>query len=490
VSNEPIVDAVLSSRLGSVVAPAGCGKTDCIADVVKAAGGPAKCLVLTHTLAGVDSLRQRLKEKDVSLHRTDLETIAGWSLRFVAAFPRRSGLGTREPLGEEWPAVYAAATQLIRGGFVTGVLKASYQRVLVDEYQDCTVEQHALILALSQHLPTCVFGDPLQAIFGFRNEQLANWKTVTTDFPQIGALKEPWRWKRVENDKLGCWLIGIRDQLEQLNRVDLAAAPRCVSRIIPQSLTKQDLLKANLSAGRSVKLRGTETLIVIGDKASELIRGSLAAKLKCCAIEPVACQTLGSFLEEIEACTGRDRLTAVLDLAAGAMSGLARAAFERRVVRLAGGWKPRNKVTEAERAALDLLASNELAHVLSLLECLRRRSGVVAFRRELLSAVQNTLRLVVRGEHPTLAEAAWHVQNKMRHAGRRLAQRSVGSTLLVKGLQFDHAIIVAPEKLSRNDLYVALTRASRTITVVSATPTLNVKAVPPRKSSKTGASEA
>jgi DNA helicase-2/ATP-dependent DNA helicase PcrA len=61
---------------------------------------------------------------------------------------------------------------------------------------------------------------------------------------------------------------------------------------------------------------------------------------------------------------------------------------------------------------------------------------------------------------------------------------------LVKGLQFDHAIIVAPEKLSRNDLYVALTRASRTITVVSATPTLNVKAVPPRKSSKTGASEA
>jgi DNA helicase-2/ATP-dependent DNA helicase PcrA len=486
VTNEPIVDAVLSSRLGSVVAPAGCGKTDCIADVVKAAGGSAKCLVLTHTLAGVDSLRQRLKEKGVSLHRTDLETIAGWSLRFAAAFPRRSGLGTREPRGEEWPAVYAAATQLIRGGFVTGVLKASYQRVLVDEYQDCTVEQHALILALSQHLPTCIFGDPLQAIFGFRSEQLADWKAVTTDFPQIGALKEPWRWKRVENQKLGRWLIGIREQLEQFNRVDLAAAPKCVSRIVPQSLTKHDLLKANLSAGRSVKLRGTETLIVIGDKASELIRGSLAAKLKCSAIEPVACQTLGSFLKEIEVCTARDRLTAVLDLAAGAMSGLARADFERRVVRLAGGWKPRNKLTEAERTALDLLASNELAHVLSLLECLRRQPGVVAFRRELLSAVQNTLRHVVRGEHSTLAEAAWHVQNKMRHAGRRLAQRSVGSTLLVKGLQFDHAIIVAPEKLSRNDLYVALTRASRTITVVSVTPTLSVKAVSPRRPSKRG----
>jgi hypothetical protein len=484
VTNEPVVAAVLRSRIGSVVAPAGCGKTDCIADVVKAAGGPAKCLVLTHTLAGVDSLRQRMKDKNVGLHRTDLETIAGWSLRFAAAFPQRSGLPTFEPRGEEWPTVYAAATKLVRGGFVTGVLKASYQRVLVDEYQDCTVEQHALILALSQHLPTCIFGDPLQAIFGFRDEQLADWKTVTTDFPLIGALKVPWRWKRVKNDKLGCWLIGIRDRLEQLNSVDLTAAPQCVSRIIPQSSSRQDLLKANVSAGRSVELGSEETLIVIGDKASELIRGTLAAKLRCSAIEPVACQTLGSFLEDIEACTGQDRLALVLNFAAGAMSGLAKAAFERRVIQIAGGWKPRNELTEAERAALDLLASSELARVLRLLECLRRQPGVTPFRRELLSAVQNTLRLVVRGEHSTLADAAWHVQNKMRHAGRRLAQRSVGSTLLVKGLQFDHAIIVAPEKLSRNDLYVALTRASRTITIVSATPVLNAKVASPRNSTK------
>ena len=48
-------------------------------------------------------------------------------------------------------------------------------------------------------------------------------------------------------------------------------------------------------------------------------------------------------------------------------------------------------------------------------------------------------------------------------------------TLLVKGMQFDHAVIVAPEKLSRNDLYVALTRASRTITIVSGTALLSAK---------------
>jgi DNA helicase-2/ATP-dependent DNA helicase PcrA len=460
------------------VAPAGCGKTDCIADVVKAAGCPSKCLVLTHTLAGADSLRQRMKDKGVSLHRTDLETIAGWSLRFAAAFPRRSGLMTREPRSQDWPAGYAAATRLIQGGFVTGVLKASYQRVLVDEYQDCTIEQHELIVALSKHLPTCVFGDPLQAIFGFRDEQLVGWKTVTDDFPPVGVLSEPWRWKRVKNDTLGRWLIDVRNQLEKLDRVDLTAAPACVSRVAPQSTSLQDVLKANVLAGRTVKLRSSETLIVVGDKASELIRGSLASKMKCSAIEPVACQTLGSFLENIQACTAKDRLTLVLDLAAGAMSGVMRAEFERRVIRRSEGWKPKKKPTEAERAALDILASDDLSHVLSLLEHLRRQPGVVAFRRELLSAIQNTLRLVVNGEHACLEDAAWHVQNRMRHAGRRLAQRSVGSTLLVKGLQFDHAIIVAPEKLGRNDLYVALTRASRTITIVSATPMLSARPSP------------
>ena len=147
------------------------------------------------------------------------------SLRFAAAFPQRSGLTVREPRGQDWSAVYRAAARLIQGGFATSVLTSSYQRVLVDEYQDCTVEQHALIVALSKHLPTCVFGDPLQAIFGFRHDVLADWKTVSADFPLIGKLDEPWRWKRVKNDKLGSWLIGIRDQLEVSSRVSLAGAP-------------------------------------------------------------------------------------------------------------------------------------------------------------------------------------------------------------------------------------------------------------------------
>jgi DNA helicase IV len=39
--------------------------------------------------------------------------------------------------------------------------------------------------------------------------------------------------------------------------------------------------------------------------------------------------------------------------------------------------------------------------------------------------------------------------------------------LLVKGLEFDHVIIVDVERFKRNDLYVALTRGARSVTVIS-----------------------
>jgi AAA domain len=475
VGNEVLVQAVLNCNTGSVVAPAGCGKTDCIVDAVKAATGARKILVLTHTLAGVDSLRKRMKDKNVNLKPVDLETIAGWSLRLSAAFPQRSGLVTPEPRGQEWPAVYSAATQLVAGGFITKVLTTSYQRILVDEYQDCTIEQHALIVALSAHLPTCIFGDHLQAIFGFRNEQLVDWSSLSRDFPPIGTLTEPWRWKQIRNDALGKWLLDVRLELENSNQVNLAAAPACVKRIIPRSTSAQDLLKANTRAGLTPILKVNETLIVIGDKASELIRGKLASRIRCSAIEPVACQTLGKFLEALGDCTGQDRLTLVLDFAANAMSKVGKTPFQRRVLKRAGGARLTKKPSEAESAALEMLASDDLVHVLKLLECLRKRPGVIPFRRELLFALQSALKLVINGEQPDLNDAVWHVQNRIRHAGRRLAQRSVGSTLLVKGMQFDHAVIVAPEKLGRNDLYVALTRASRTITIVSGTALLSAK---------------
>ncbi len=62
---------------------------------------------------------------------------------------------------------------------------------------------------------------------------------------------------------------------------------------------------------------------------------------------------------------------------------------------------------------------------------------------------------------------------RRKYQNRSGIYRCVGSTLLVKGLEFDHAVIVRDSNWQKNwgghkDLYVALTRGSRTTTLISA----------------------
>jgi DNA helicase-2/ATP-dependent DNA helicase PcrA len=48
-----------------------------------------------------------------------------------------------------------------------------------------------------------------------------------------------------------------------------------------------------------------------------------------------------------------------------------------------------------------------------------------------------------------------------------MANKSIGSTLLVKGLEFDHAIVIHADNMSRKDWYVALTRAANSVTILA-----------------------
>ncbi len=54
----PEID-IFQARRGSVTAPAGCGKTQLIADALTQHFGRKPVLVLTHTNAGVTALRTR-----------------------------------------------------------------------------------------------------------------------------------------------------------------------------------------------------------------------------------------------------------------------------------------------------------------------------------------------------------------------------------------------------------------------------------------------
>lgn len=72
----------------------------------------------------------------------------------------------------------------------------------------------------------------------------------------------------------------------------------------------------------------------------------------------------------------------------------------------------------------------------------------------------------------SFAEATVRERERNRHESRPLAQRAIGSTLLLKGLEAEVAVITAPEEMDARHLYVAFTRGSKKLVVCSFTPVL------------------
>jgi DNA helicase-2/ATP-dependent DNA helicase PcrA len=202
----------------SVVAPAGHGKTEIIAKVA-ALGG--RTLVLTHTHAGVHAIRARLKRLGVSPARVAVDTIASWSTRYAYAFPGVAQPPAGEPQNSaEWDQLYVGSKKSLGVAAVREVVASSYDRILVDEYQDCNALQHELTVALSTIVPTTVFGDPMQGIFEFAGATLDWDEEILPTFPLFGSLDEPYRWKD-KNPDLGAWVAETRLKLMRGDTIDL-----------------------------------------------------------------------------------------------------------------------------------------------------------------------------------------------------------------------------------------------------------------------------
>src|SRR5260370_27601317 len=175
---DPEID-LLSIEKGAITARAGCGKTQLIASALSGHGGSKPVLVLTHTSAGVDALRGGLDRAGVAPSKYRLATLDGFAMRLISMFPKRSGhdpaiLELVHP-ATDYPAIRDAAVRLVNEEHLDEILAATYDRLFVDEYQDCSQVQHEMVVFLSDPLRCCVLGDPMQAIFGFKGNALVDW---------------------------------------------------------------------------------------------------------------------------------------------------------------------------------------------------------------------------------------------------------------------------------------------------------------------------
>lgn len=468
-SDELAITLSKCTTKGYVIAPAGFGKTHLIALAVKAS--TQRQLVLTHTFAGVASIKTKMNDLGVPAAKFQLDTIASWSLRLCLAYPKTSGWDIENPSSKEWEKLYVCCSKLLKKEFIRHIVKSTYSGVYVDEYQDCSDVQHGLIFELAQFMPSRILGDPLQAIFDFDSGgKPVDWDLkIYPHFNCLGELEVPHRWNNAGAPELGTWLKKVRKKLELGQQIDLRNdVPACVKR----DYTTPEYL-GNKQYSVLCDFLGLDSSVIAihgGDQESKnkthLLARTMAGRFS--SIEEVEGKALFSFIRKFEkAKTVKDGFLLALEFAKKCLTGVDKS--------LAAGTKKGEVAKQIKTTRYPVVLSsanlylsapsayNLRAFFLALQAC----PETSPYRRDLLYRFLNVLKLQIDRETTTLIEAAHQYQRDLRHTGRPILHRKIiATTLLVKGLEYDHAVVLDADSLSAKDLYVAMTRGSKSLTLI------------------------
>ncbi|MBB4427865.1 DNA helicase-2/ATP-dependent DNA helicase PcrA [Bradyrhizobium sp. CIR48] len=456
---------LLDIKRGTVTAPAGCGKTHLIAQAITKETPEKPILVLTHTNAGVAALRGRLEKAGVPSKSYRLSTIDGWAMRLISTFPKRSNADPKilklENPKTDYPEIRGAAARMLKAGHGLDVLASTYSRLFVDEYQDCNVPQHAIVYFMAPAFPTCVLGDPMQAIFDFQGK-LADWdEHVCKHFPLAGELTIPWRWKNVGEEKFGRWLLDVRKELFEGTPIELKSLHANASWI---DTSGKDAFERRLSACQTKAPNANGSVLIIGDSTSPQMQRQFASRTPgATAVESVDLRDLVSFARNLDLKSTK-ALDQVVSFAEDVMTSVGGATLLKRVESLKAA-RNRKPASDLEGSAIRFADRPSHAGVRELLGAMGEQPGVRSHRPGILRGCIRALQMAEADGGPSFHEAAVTVREQSRALGRPLPKRAVGSTLLLKGLEADVSVILDADDLNRRNLYVAMTRGSRRLVV-------------------------
>ncbi|MGZ3789252.1 MAG: hypothetical protein ACXVLQ_12060 [Bacteriovorax sp.] len=454
---------IASGRSGYIVAPAGCGKTEAIVKAV-AEFSTGKQLILTHTHAGVGVLKKRFRKYNIPSEKFQIETISGWALNWVKKYPALSNYKGSLPLPEsgQWNLIYSGAECLLKNNFVQWVIKNTYSGLIVDEYQDCTQPMHALILTFKTILPSRVLGDPLQGIFGF-NEPLVSWENVETGFTEnFGDLNTPYRWINAENSALGHWLIDVRGKFLNNGFPDFKNTPIAFETVDPakKSFRVQELCRS---------LDGS--LCVIGPKHGNFPPALTTALVNVGLrwVEPNDLPKVGECLDVVG---NENDISKKADAAFKFIeSTFAAFATKKDFIEKMLKGTIRRKPSGASKVALFLNHSGGYSHqlFLDIIDYLLIEN-IKCKKLESLKYLRKTLEEHIETGLP-IKEIFSREISMRKFNGTHKPKRCLGTTLLLKGLEFDHAIILynSSDKgwANSSDLYVAITRGSKSVHILA-----------------------
>lgn len=221
----------------------------------------------------------------------------------------------------------------------------------------------------------------MQAIFGFRGNQLVDWNTdVLPHFPAIGELHQPWRWTNAGTPEFGQWLLECRRILLARGGIDLRQAP---PEVVWVALQQATAVQQRLTAALTPAVTRNGDVLVIGDSRNPRGRRQMASQTPgASAVEPVDLADLTLFGVTFNL-QSDDALARLVTFAAEVMTQVGPAALLPRLGSLLQG-TARNPATEAEAALVAFAQAPNFPLAIEALRALTRQNNARVYRPDVL----------------------------------------------------------------------------------------------------------
>lgn len=477
----------ISKEKSLLVAPAGYGKTHTLAECLKYTPDDERQLILTHTHAGIASIKEKIKAMNIQSSKYHIETITGFAQKYVQAFYCGSD---KKKLGDDnyFEYIIEKSLLLFKLESVKRIINNSYNGLFVDEYQDCTTSQHNMIMLLIEVLSTYILGDPMQGIFNFnKNNPLVNFEDDLVDFEYKTTLTTPWRWKKEgNNEQLGNSLKEIREILESENKeIDVSSYPGITFHKIndsdiyrPRTVYRNELNKLVLNKKGADDLKSI--LVLLPDdyrSSSAAIRSNLKSRIDFSrqlklleAIDDKDYYIISGIIDDIvSTIDSKSDYIKVLkvELFLNLFNSTdIKAWFSKDCVKRRRA--PHEENCKLLNNHMDVfIKSPSLVNLFAILLFLRDGLKLKTKRHEMLNSILKAIKFAII-EQTTVYDAMIQQKNILRRVGRKVQGKCIGTTLLTKGLEFDTVVVLDAHKFkSMKHFYVAITRACKRLILFS-----------------------
>ncbi|UWU14075.1 ATP-binding domain-containing protein [Rhizobium sullae] len=472
------------ARLVVIEAPGGCGKTfqgaAFAADICPTLG-PGRLLILTHTHAACDVFGNRTR----GLTGLEIRTIDSLIGQIAEAYPEPGVILGALPdydRNSRW-----AAGLLKRRPFIADMLARRYPMVICDEHQDASPEQHAVIEALhGAGARVRAFFDPMQRIYGAGanavqsqadDDRLAAFQSVA-DISE--SLDVPHRWRGGGED-LGDWILENRTRLAGGGKLRLTGVlPRGLNVVFAENSAQRNLgfrLDTRDRRPLDPDLKGIQSLLILShyNETVRAIRAYLSRSMPIweghtrSALPPLAERLAGC--ADDAAAAAHAAVAFVQEVCTGFSDSQFATRFRAEV---AGGCATPARGKPAQIQALARLIVDQPNH-----------TGVGAFLRGLYGAIKDQAGFA--GIHIDYPREFWEAvrlgaapdpqtglveqAHRNAHTCRLPPARAISTIHKAKGLEAPNVLIMPCDgttfrERDRRLLYVAVSRASRSLTLV------------------------